>query len=187
MLVIHSEKLGGGFARTRGLGPNRPSACDQAPRHAGASRSSQIRSTQILSPNVLLAELVAAHGVLIGPPWLTGGHGGHLGCLPCPPAVADLLAGVGRRAPLIVVIEDGHWADTPTLLLLRHLARGVSDARALVVTTLRDTEAEVPEALSAALVDLRQSAAFPATCACTSCTRHLASCTRWHEAQVPTW
>ena len=55
------------------------------------------------------------------------------------------------------MIEDGHWADTPTLLLLRHLARGVSDARALVVTTFRDTEAEVPDALSAALVDLRRS------------------------------
>ena len=72
-------------------------------------------------------------------------------------AVADLLAGVGRRAPLVVVIEDGHWADTPTLLLLRHLARGASDARALLVTTFRDTEAEVPEALSATLVDLRRS------------------------------
>ena len=72
-------------------------------------------------------------------------------------AVADLLAGVGRTAPLVVVIEDGHWADTPTLLLLRHLARGASDARVLLVTTFRDTEAEVPEALSAALVDLRRS------------------------------
>ena len=72
-------------------------------------------------------------------------------------AVADLLAVAGRRAPLVLVIEDGHWADTPTLLLLRHLARGASDARALLVTTFRDTEAEVPEALSAALVDLRRS------------------------------
>ena len=72
-------------------------------------------------------------------------------------AVADLLAGVGRRTPLVVVIEDGHWADTPTLLLLRHLARGAPDARALLVTTFRDTEAEVPKALSAALVDLRRS------------------------------
>jgi len=72
-------------------------------------------------------------------------------------AVADLLAAVGRRAPLVVVIEDGHWADTPTLLLLRHLARGSSEARALLLTTFRDTEADVPEALSAALVDLRRS------------------------------
>lgn len=72
-------------------------------------------------------------------------------------AVGDLLGSAGRRAPLVVVIEDGHWADTPTLLLLRHLSRGVSEARALVVTTFRDTDAEVPEALSAALVDLRRS------------------------------
>jgi len=72
-------------------------------------------------------------------------------------AVGDLLSAAGRRAPLVVVIEDGHWADTPTLLLLRHLARGSCEARALVVTTFRDTEAEVPEALSAALVDLRRS------------------------------
>src|SRR3954454_14749855 len=72
-------------------------------------------------------------------------------------AVADLLAAVGRRAPLVVVVEDGHWADTPTLLLLRHLARGSSDARAVIVTTFRDTEADVPRALSAALVELRRS------------------------------
>src|SRR5271157_3024987 len=72
-------------------------------------------------------------------------------------AVADLLAAVGRTAPLVVVIEDGHWADTPTLLLLRHLARSASDARVLLVTTFRDTEAEVPEALASALVDLRRS------------------------------
>ena len=53
----------------------------------------------------------------------------------------------GRR--LVLVIEDGHWADTPTLLLLRHLARGAPEARMLVITTFRDTEAEVPQALSA--------------------------------------
>jgi DNA-binding CsgD family transcriptional regulator len=71
-------------------------------------------------------------------------------------AVADLLVAVGRRTPLVVIIEDGHWADTPTLLLLRHLARGTSEACALMLTTFRDTEADVPEALSEALVDLRR-------------------------------
>jgi DNA-binding CsgD family transcriptional regulator len=72
-------------------------------------------------------------------------------------AVAGVLGAVGSFTPLVLVIEDGHWADTPTLLLLRHLARSSAEARALVVTTFRDTEAEVPEALSAALVDLRRS------------------------------
>ena len=72
-------------------------------------------------------------------------------------AVADLLAAASRRTPIVLVVEDGHWADTPTLLLLRHLARGIGDARAVLVTTFRDTEADVPEALSSALADLRRS------------------------------
>ena len=72
-------------------------------------------------------------------------------------AVGDLLSAAGRSVPVVLVIEDGHWADAPTLLLLRHLARGAAEARALVVTTFRDTEAEVPETLAAALVDLRRS------------------------------
>src|SRR3954454_10726869 len=72
-------------------------------------------------------------------------------------AVAGLLPAVGRRAPLVVVVEEGHWAGTPTLLLLRHLARSAAEPRALVVTTFRDTDADVPRALAEALVDLRRS------------------------------
>ena len=30
-------------------------------------------------------------------------------------AVADLLAGVSRARPVLLVLEDGHWADAPTL------------------------------------------------------------------------
>ena len=45
-------------------------------------------------------------------------------------AVTDLLAGISRRRPILLVIEDGHWADAPTLLLLRHLARAAGSARA---------------------------------------------------------
>ena len=55
------------------------------------------------------------------------------------------------------MLEDGHWADAPTLLLLRHLARAGAGARLLVVATFRDTEADVPDALSDTLADLRRS------------------------------
>jgi DNA-binding CsgD family transcriptional regulator len=72
-------------------------------------------------------------------------------------AVADLLAAAGRQIPLVVVLEDAHWADTPSWLLLRQLARGGAEARALVVATFRDTEAEVPQGLVDALVDLRRA------------------------------
>ena len=56
--------------------------------------------------------------------------------------VTDLLAGVSRRRPVLLVIEDGHWADAPTLLLLRHLARVAGGARMLLLGTFRDTEAD---------------------------------------------
>ena len=72
-------------------------------------------------------------------------------------AVTDLLAGACRRQPLVLVLEDGHWADGPTLQLLRHVSRSVPDARLLVLATFRDTEADVPAELADALADLRRS------------------------------
>jgi DNA-binding CsgD family transcriptional regulator len=72
-------------------------------------------------------------------------------------AVTDLLIGTSRRRPILLVLEDGHWADTPTLLLLRHLTRAAGSAQMLLVATFRDTEADVPEALSETLADLRRS------------------------------
>ena len=71
-------------------------------------------------------------------------------------AVTELLAGLSAR-PVLLVLEDGHWADAPTLLLLRHLARAAGHARVLLLATFRDTEADVPEALSETLADLRRS------------------------------
>ena len=71
--------------------------------------------------------------------------------------MTDLLAGISRRRPVLLVIEDGHWADAPTLLLLRHLARAAGSARMLLLGTFRDTEAELPETLSETLADLRRS------------------------------
>ena len=72
-------------------------------------------------------------------------------------AVTDVLAAAGRRQSLLLVLEDGHWADTPTLVLLRHLARASTEARVLVVATFRDAEADVPAELADALADLRRS------------------------------
>src|SRR3954467_8574199 len=70
-------------------------------------------------------------------------------------AVADVLAGLDR--PVLLILEDGHWADAPTLLLLRHLARAAGDARLLVLATFRDTDADVAAPLAEALADLRRS------------------------------
>src|SRR5581483_6593725 len=72
-------------------------------------------------------------------------------------AIGDLLAAAAGERPLLLVLEDGHWADTSTLHLLRHLARAATDARLLLVATFRDTEADVPTDLAATLADLRRA------------------------------
>ncbi len=69
-------------------------------------------------------------------------------------AVTDLLVGISTEAPLLVVLEDVHWADASTLQLTRHLVRSGAAARMLLVATFRDAEADVRTELADALVDV---------------------------------
>jgi DNA-binding CsgD family transcriptional regulator len=68
-------------------------------------------------------------------------------------AVTDLLVAVSAEAPLLLVLEDVHWADASTLQLMRHLVRSGAEARMLLVATFRDSEAELQEHLAEVLVD----------------------------------
>jgi tetratricopeptide (TPR) repeat protein len=53
-------------------------------------------------------------------------------------AVAALLRAAARDAPLVIVIDDVHWADSPSLLLIRHVLRALLSHRVLVVFTWRE-------------------------------------------------
>jgi DNA-binding SARP family transcriptional activator len=55
-------------------------------------------------------------------------------------AVVGLLSSISQHAPILLVLDDLHWADRPTLLLLRHLARAPRAIRMLVLLAFR-TEA----------------------------------------------
>lgn len=55
-------------------------------------------------------------------------------------AVTDTLARTARAVPTVLVLEDLHWADESTLLLLDHLAGDLVGLPALVVGTYRDDE-----------------------------------------------
>ena len=55
-------------------------------------------------------------------------------------AVAGTVLGAVARRPLVVVLDDVHWADEPSLLVLRHLADRAPDAPLLLVAALREPE-----------------------------------------------
>lgn len=55
-------------------------------------------------------------------------------------AVNTLLVTVTAARPVLLVIDDLHWAAKPTLLLLRHLVTSLEPMALLVLATFRETE-----------------------------------------------
>lgn len=72
--------------------------------------------------------------------------------------IAMLLAAVTRSRPIVIVLDDLHWADKPSLLLLAFLARELRDARVLVLGAYRDTDLRRHSPLAAVLADLAREA-----------------------------
>jgi class 3 adenylate cyclase len=74
-------------------------------------------------------------------------------------AVVDLVTVMTFGQPLLLVIDDAHWADAGSVHLLRHAVGRVDpDARMLLLVTYRDTDVDRAHALAAALADLSRSA-----------------------------
>jgi DNA-binding SARP family transcriptional activator len=73
-------------------------------------------------------------------------------------AVAALLGRIGADAPLVIVLDDLHWADRPTLQLLRHLLRAPQPRRALLLGTYREAEVDATHPLHELLADIRRDA-----------------------------
>ena len=55
-------------------------------------------------------------------------------------AFQHLFRAFARESPVLVVLEDLHWADETSLELLEHLARELRDARVLLLATYRSDE-----------------------------------------------
>ena len=56
-------------------------------------------------------------------------------------ALTDLLVSAARERPLVLVLDDLHWADQDSLRVLRHLARTAADTQLLVLGSYRTVEA----------------------------------------------
>jgi len=68
-------------------------------------------------------------------------------------AVVELLTATAERLPVVLVLDDLHWADHASLVLLRHLLRA-EDTAVFVVATVRDAEADRGEAFQRVAGDL---------------------------------
>ena len=73
-------------------------------------------------------------------------------------AVVRLLLHAAGSQRLLLVLEDLHWADVPTLLMLRHLLRRGAGSRLLVIATYSDLEADAGGPLGHVLADFRREA-----------------------------
>ncbi len=70
-------------------------------------------------------------------------------------AISSWLTVASAEEPLLLILDDLHWAAKPTLLLLRHVVR-VGGGRVLVLVTYRDSELTHKHPLVDILADLRR-------------------------------
>lgn len=71
-------------------------------------------------------------------------------------AAVALLEIASASAPVLLILDDLHWAAKPTLLLLRHLLRFGDHARVQIVGTYRSTDLDRSHPLAAMLADLHR-------------------------------
>lgn len=75
-------------------------------------------------------------------------------------AYTQYLKAIAAQAPLVVALDDLHWADKPTLQLLQHVARELARMRVLIVGNYRDTDITRQSALSETLASLNRESGF---------------------------
>ena len=73
-------------------------------------------------------------------------------------AVAGCFAALSARRPLLLVLDDVHWADPGSLMMLRHIGRSSHRTALMVLAAYRETEPS--EALAETLADLGREGLF---------------------------
>lgn len=72
-------------------------------------------------------------------------------------AVTALLAEASAHQPLVLVMDDLHWADRSTLVLLKYVLSTAELAHVVVLATYRDTDLTPGHPLLAVLADLNRN------------------------------
>jgi DNA-binding CsgD family transcriptional regulator len=75
-------------------------------------------------------------------------------------SITTFLKNAAQSQPLMLVLDDLHWADKPSLLLLQFLARQLGESHLLVVGCYRDLKLSRQHPLSEALAQLSRLPVF---------------------------
>jgi len=75
-------------------------------------------------------------------------------------SITAFLKTASHRQPLVLVLDDLHWADQPSLALLQFVARELGGARLLIIGTYRDMELSRQHPLAEALGELTRERLF---------------------------
>ena len=75
-------------------------------------------------------------------------------------SIAAFFKTASQRQPLVLVLDDLHWADQPSLALLQFVARELGGARLLIIGTYRDMELSRQHPLAEALGELNRERLF---------------------------
>ncbi len=75
-------------------------------------------------------------------------------------AIATFLKQASSSTPLVLMLEDLHWADKPSLMLLEFVARELANSKILIVGNYRDIELNRRHPLSVTLGDLTRERLF---------------------------
>jgi predicted ATPase len=71
----------------------------------------------------------------------------------------NLIKSLANGSPLIITIDDLHWADSSSLKLLEHIADNIEGTKILLLCAMRDTEFDIGNDLSSTLASLARHTA----------------------------
>jgi len=75
-------------------------------------------------------------------------------------SITTFLKIVSGGQPIVLMLEDLHWSDKPSLLLLEFVAREIGNSRVMIVGNYRDMELSRRHPLSITLVELSRERLF---------------------------
>ena len=71
-------------------------------------------------------------------------------------SIVAFISNAADRRPLALVVDDLHWCDRPSLMLIERVSRAVADRRVLILGAYRDVEVDHAHPLAQTLAAMRR-------------------------------